>query len=372
MVWLFGLDQLATELVEKKVATAVVVAAAVRTGGAWRTAIGAAGRLSDAADDRAARADTWFDLASLTKPVTALAAARVARRGTIAWGAELGVLLPELASATASSATLEQLLSHRAGLEAHRRFYRHMMDGRTVDRRESLFEAASSRRAPPPSGSEFEPLYSDLGYLLAGEAIARVARLPLDAVLNDEVIAPLRLAMGSARQIRACDASFDRDVAATECAAWRGGTVRGFVHDENAWFWSGEGASGHAGLFGTATAVLTLGEAVVDCLHDRLPQFLTRDEMWPLVKPRPGGTLRAGFDGKSEQGSSAGTRFGPSTVGHLGFTGTSFWCDVDREMVGVLLTNRVHPSRDNDAIRAVRPFAYDRIAAWAERERGTK
>jgi CubicO group peptidase (beta-lactamase class C family) len=241
------------------------------------------------------------------------------------------------------------------------------MEGKQVDRRAALLEAASSRRrAPLPSG-EFEPLYSDLGYLLAGEALARASARPLDVVLETEVIAPLRLEMGSARRLRARDAGFDRAVAPTEIAPWRGGAVRGFVHDENAWFWSGEGASGHAGLFGTASAVAQLGRAVVDAMHGRLDAFLTRAEVENLVKPRPGGTMRAGFDGKSPAGSSAGTRFGPSTVGHLGFTGTSLWCDVDREWVGVVLSNRVYPSRDNDSIRSLRPFAYDRIAQWAER-----
>src|SRR5688500_9564320 len=118
MIKLSSLDRLATDLADKKVAPAVVVAAAVRTGAGWREAIGAAGRLSGARGDLPARANTWFDLASLTKPVTALAAARLARRGKIAFGATLGALLPELASAKASSVTLEQLLSHRAGLEA--------------------------------------------------------------------------------------------------------------------------------------------------------------------------------------------------------------------------------------------------------------
>ena len=90
--------------------------------------------------------------------------------------------------------------------------------------------------------------------------------------------------------------------------------------------------------------------------------------MEPLVKRRPSGTLRAGFDGKSDKGSLAGDAFGPSTIGHLGFTGTSLWCDIDREVVGVILTNRVPPTRDNPLLKRAWPRAYDRIAAWA-RER---
>jgi CubicO group peptidase (beta-lactamase class C family) len=137
------------------------------------------------------------------------------------------------------------------------------------------------------------------------------------------------------------------------------------VHDENAWAFAGEGSAGHAGMFGTVEGVLAVGIALVDGLRGRLDPFLSAAELERLVRPRPLGTLRAGFDGKSEQGSSAGSKFGPHTVGHLGFTGTSLWCDPEREWVGVLLTNRVHPTRSNDAIRAARPLAYDAIADWA-------
>ena len=80
-----------------------------------------------------------------------------------------------------------------------------------------------------------------------------------------------------------------------------------------------------------------------------------------LVKPRPGGTLRAGFDGKSEGASSAGALSGPETFGHLGFTGTSLWCDPGAGVASVLLTNRVHPTRDNPRIRAARPALHDAL-----------
>jgi CubicO group peptidase (beta-lactamase class C family) len=367
------LDRLAKELAaEKRAAWAVVAGAAVRRDDRWVSEIGAAGRLSQHPEDALVTVATWFDLASLTKPIVALAAARLARAGALRLDSPLGALLPEMRGTASEELPLELLLAHRAGLEGNRRLYRALAEGRLPNRRDVLLEAASARRQEigsslPSSG--FEPVYSDLGYLLAGEAMARAAGKALDVVLEEQVIAPLRAAIGSARQVRARDASFDRTVAATEVVPWRGGTLRGLVHDENAWLWSGEGASGHAGLFGSAAGVLAVGRAVVDGLHGRLDWFLTKEELWPLVEPRPGGTLRAGFDGKSEQGSSSGTRFGASTIGHLGFTGTSLWCDVDREMVGVLLTNRVHPSRDNDVIRKVRPSAYDKIGEWADRRR---
>jgi CubicO group peptidase (beta-lactamase class C family) len=80
--------------------------------------------------------------------------------------------------------------------------------------------------------------------------------------------------------------------------------------------------------------------------------------------------LRAGFDGKSAEGSSAGIVCGPRTFGHLGFTGTSLWIDPDAEIVAVLLTNRVHPARDNVKIREARPAAHDALHARALELRG--
>ena len=351
-----------------KVASAVAVGAAVGLARGWVQEFGAAGRLSYAPFEPGVTENTWFDLASLTKPVTALASARLARAGLVDLATPLGALLPELAGTPSASAPLELLLAHRAGLEGHRPLFRNAMHGKIGSRAEMLREAAAARRpdaagAIPPEG--FLPVYSDLGYLLVGEAIARAGGKPLDWLVEELVFAPLELTMGSARRIRAKDAGFEKAVAATEWVAWRAGTVRGLVHDENAWSYSGEAASGHAGLFGTVGAVLMLGRAVVDVLRDRNRSFLTREELWPLVKPRPLGTLRAGFDGKSDAGSSSGAKFGKSTIGHLGFTGTSLWCDVDRQMVGVLLTNRVHPTRENEGIRRARPYAYDRMADWA-------
>jgi serine-type D-Ala-D-Ala carboxypeptidase len=148
--------------------------------------------------------------------------------------------------------------------------------------------------------------------------------------------------------------------APTEDVAWRGGLVRGAVHDENAWALTGYGGSGHAGIFATVDAVLTFGEAVLDALGEGASAWSGADLGW-LVRERPGGTLRAGFDGKSPEGSSAGRVAGPRTIGHLGFTGTSLWIDPDAGAVVVLLTNRVSPSRANGAIREARPRVHDAL-----------
>jgi serine-type D-Ala-D-Ala carboxypeptidase len=364
------MQALALSLVDAhRVAPAAVVAAGVWNQGEWVVEVGAAGRLGTGPDEPPATAATVFDLASLTKPVTALLVARLVREGRLALATPLGALVPEVRQTPSAAVTIEMLLSHRAGLDGHRPLYAPLEREGSLDRRAAVLEAASARRAdaegaPPEEG--FVPLYSDLGYLLAGEAASRAAGADLDRAMDDHVIGPLGIEVASARRFRRWDASFDARVAPTEVVAWRHGTLRGSVHDENAWALSGDGVSGHAGLFGTAAGVIDLGRAILDCAAGRRDGFLTASEIAPLLRPRPLGTLRAGFDGKSDRGSSAGAKFGPRSFGHLGFTGTSIWMDPDRQLVGVLLTNRVHPTRDSDAIRGARPYAYDAIADWAE------
>jgi CubicO group peptidase (beta-lactamase class C family) len=338
-------------------AQSAVVAAARHTPDGWSLGVGAAG---------AADADTPFDLASLTKPLTALALARLERAGVLSRGEALGEVVPELADTRSGGVPLDLLAAHRAGLDAHRQLYAPMLRGERVDRAAALREAANARRedctgSPPADG--FPPLYSDLGYLLLGEAMARRAGADLDAVVEREVVTPLGLRIGSARWWRRHAPDFDARVAVTEDVDWRGGVIRGQTHDENAWALAGDASAGHAGLFGDAVSVVRFGCAVLDALADRAPGWLGSADLGPVLRPRPGGTYVAGFDRRSGDAPSSGARFGARTFGHLGFTGTSVWLDPDAQLVGVLLTNRVHPTRGSDAIRRARPATYDLLAA---------
>jgi len=119
--------------------------------------------------------------------------------------------------------------------------------------------------------------------------------------------------------------------------------------------------AGHAGAFADAGSVVLLGVAVLDALSGRRRDWLTAVELEPLLARRRGGTHCAGFDRRGSDAPMSGRYFGPETFGHLGFTGTSLWIDPERELVAVLLTNRVHPTRASTAIRAARPAAYDRL-----------
>lgn len=348
---------------EVAAAPCATVAGAVRDGGSWRLGLGAAGRLFGDAGS-AAHTATIFDLASVTKPITALTLARLVRAGALRLEQPLGEVVPELAETASGRVPLELLVSHRAGLDGHRPLYAPLVEGRAVDVPASLVTAANARRAEcvgDAPGAGFAPVYSDLGYLLLGRALEVASGLSLDALMVREVVGPLGLDVGSARQWRAKRADFDDQVAPTEEVAFRGGVVRGAVHDENAWALVGDACAGHAGLFGDARSVLALGLSLLEVLADRLPEWLHARELEPLVRERPGGSLLAGFDRRSGAAPSSGARFGARTFGHLGFTGTSVWIDPDAQVVGVLLTNRVHPTRATDAIRRARPRAYDAL-----------
>lgn len=324
----------------------------------------AAGYRSGAAAGTGGEVGRVFDLASITKSMTAVAFARsgLDRR------APLAHYLPELSDTHVAEAPLELLLAHRAGMEAHVALFEPILRDEPFDPEVALRTAADAvrpelRGAPlPPEGHP--PVYSDMGYALAGVAMARALGLTdAGAAIEQLVVAPLAgshrsaWALGTARALGAVD------YVPTEIVPFRGGEVRGLVHDENAWALTGDGGSGHAGIFGTVGAVLDFGQAVLDALRGDGP--LSGFDLGWLVRERPGGTLRAGFDGKSESGSSVGAVMGPRTFGHLGFTGTSLWMDPDADVLVALLTNRVHPTRDNGRLRELRPEAHDALARLA-------
>jgi CubicO group peptidase (beta-lactamase class C family) len=363
------LDAIARRLVvEPRVAPAAAVAIAAYRNGHWRFATGAAGHRTWTRPEPVSP-ETPFDLASVTKSLVAVTLATLARTHELHLDMPLGALLAPARATASAAVSLETLLAHRAGLDAHRSFFEPLRKRRALVRDESLAEAAAARRAncagaAPAFG--FPPVYSDLGYLLAGEAASRAAKLPLDELVRQQVAAPLGLALGSARQWIARDAAFAERVAPTEHVAWRGGLLQGVVHDENAWALGGHGCCGHAGLFGTAPAVARFGAAVLDAARGAgNAAVVSRTAVEPLLRPRAGGTLLAGFDAKAASGSTAGERCGPHTFGHLGFTGTSFWCDPEALVTTVLLTNRVCPTRNHLAIRAARPQVHDALFALA-------
>ncbi len=366
------LDAIAARVVgTHRAAPGAVVACAWRAGDSWAIDEGAAGHLAPGWAE--VTPDTIYDLASVTKPFVAVALARLVRQGPLTLDTRLDVLVRESQGTQSASVPLELLLAHRSGLEGHRPLYAPLVQGKPVSRYRALVEAAGARRPecpgePPAAG--FSPVYSDLGFLLLGEAITRGGGAPLDAAVHAQICEPLGVGIASARQWRARTTQFDDRVAPTEVVDWRDGVVRGQVHDENAWALGEDGMCGHAGLFGTARDVARFGAALIDVVSGRAGGWLTREDLEPLIRVRDGGTLRAGFDGKSETGSSAGANCSSSAFGHLGFTGTSVWIDPEQQIAVTILSNRVQPTRDNDAIKRARPDVNEALFAWARAQRG--
>jgi CubicO group peptidase (beta-lactamase class C family) len=232
-----------------------------------------------------------------------------------------------------------------------------------------IFSEAARRADEGPAGRQ---VYSDLGYIVAAEIVTRATGKDLASHLAREIIEPLALHPLDLAYPSALSPDQQRElqrrVAPTERDEWRGRMVRGEVHDENCAALGGIGA--HAGLFGTAHGVGLFGRAVLDALLGRPTtpagepggtSILLRETIAAALAPRPGGSHRLGWDGKSAADSSAGRRTSPQTFGHLGFTGTSIWCDPTADVVIVLLSNRVCPSRANEKIKGFRPAFHDAV-----------
>jgi CubicO group peptidase (beta-lactamase class C family) len=199
--------------------------------------------------------------------------------------------------------------------------------------------------------------------MLLGELVEVVSRMPIDRFCHERIFRPLGLRATAFVDLSALRtrrlAPVAELIAPTERCPWRKRVLCGEVHDDNAWAMGG--VAGHAGLFASAAEVDRLAGRLRACWRgedDFVPREIVR-EFWsrdPLVE---GSTWALGWDTPSPEGSSAGNRIGRNAVGHLGFTGTSLWIDLERDASVVLLTNRVHPRRDNERIREVRPRIHD-------------
>ncbi len=286
---------------------------------------------------------TLFDVASLTKPVASCLALRLLEAGRLADGDVV---------ASGPHVGLEEVLAHRAGFQAWLPLHEKVPDGAwatPAGRRIVIEEALGSTRSPPG----LRTVYSDLGYIALVPLLEQRAGAGLDEAVRTHVTGPLGLASTVYRP--GTDAS---GIAATERLARRGGTIQGIVHDDNAAAMGG--VSTHAGLFSTARDMGVLAATFLESSRGR-SRFLSRDLAGRAMVPLPGGERTVVWDTKSPHGSTAGRAFSPRSVGHLGFTGCSLWIDPDALIVAVLLTNRIHPSSANEAIRAFRPAFHDAV-----------
>jgi CubicO group peptidase (beta-lactamase class C family) len=319
--------------------------------------------------------DTVFDLASVTKVMSTTACClSLAQSNALRLDDTVGTLLGD---APVASATVEDLLFHRSGLPAFRPFFAEAIATwpRLVDA-DCPSETRASARAhviaaalAAPRAARREAVYSDLGFILLGEIVSKAGGLPLDALFAQRVAEPLGLTAGYRRltappplpaHLAPTGATRPREPAPGQEGMWSTPVVPtrpGEVDDDNAW--AMDGVSGHAGLFGTARDVARYGQAVLE------GRFAPPLVAWGADISTPGSTRALGFDTPSADGSSVGARFGRAgpkgAIGHLGFTGTSLWIDLDRQLVVALCTNRVALGRANIRIREFRPRVHDAI-----------
>lgn len=300
---------------------------------------------------------TVFDLASLTKPLaTTLAVMRLCQQGRIDPDQRLADVLPAAGRSDKRDITIAQLLAHTSGLPDYRPYFRHLAGLSLPERRPRLRRLLLDEPLLHPPGAKM--LYSDLDFMLLEWVVEAAGGQRLDDFLAENVYAYLPAA--SLFFIERGRPTPPAAYAATEQCAWRGRLIEAEVHDENAHALGG--VAGHAGLFGTAAAIHAILVELLAAYHGEPSARLFEPEVvrrfW---QPVPGVGKALGFDLPSGDHPSCGRFFPPDSIGHLGFTGTSFWVHRTRRVAMILLTNRVHPSRENIAIRRFRPLIHDAV-----------
>lgn len=345
---------------------------AVRHGGG-QADIFIAGLVSTLDAARAVQPATVYDLASLTKPLsTVTALVLLIQAGRCQLHDRVESILSELADSPIGTASLWHLLTHSSGLPGWRGYYERLSPTASIpatEQQRGLSRAALVKLIRDEAliyERGVRSLYSDLGFMLLGMIVERCSGVPLQEFFRNQ-IAPLA---GTAQlgfvpaewadNFLQCARRRGGDVAPTEHDTWRGRLLCGEVHDENAA--SLGGVAGHAGLFGTAEAVLAVTGVWLEAYHrrssmldaDLVKEFTCRQTVVP------GSSWALGWDTPSPP-SSAGRFLPEVSFGHLGYTGTSVWIDPLHELEIVLLSNRVHPTRKNERIKAFRPLIHELV-----------
>lgn len=313
----------------------------------------ALGRFTYEPDAPQATTASIFDLASVSKVLATTSMAMILyERGLLDLETPVVAIVPEFAGDALSrhdhrrEITLRMLLAHSSGLPAYEKLF---LRART--RAELLAEAFATPLAAHPGAQDD---YSDIGFIILGVALERIADEALDRFCQREVFGPLGMARTEFNPPPAWRSSIPPTV---DDLSFRKRIIQGEVQDENASALGG--VAGHAGLFSTAEDVSIFAHAM---LSGGRP--ILRPETLALFNRRetsPAGTSRAlGWDTPSSS-SQSGKYFSANSFGHLGYTGTSLWIDPERQRSVTLLTNRTWPDCGNEAIKEVRPKFHDAI-----------
>lgn len=324
---------------------------------------------------------TIFDLASLTKPlVTTAAIAQLLQQNRLCLHDPLQKFLPDFFGKKKSQVTIFHLLNHSSGLPAWQPYYLKIQAQEkktpgflgTLSAKQAIFKMAHAEELKAHPGEISR--YSDIGFILLGEVVEKICEMPLNTYFSKYIVSALKQSeIFFPQRPENPQDIINTDTlhfAATEDSKWRKGVISGIVHDDNAYAMGG--IAGHAGLFATAHGVYQLVQTWLDSIKGKgflspeiAEKFVSRQK--DIMSPT-GASWALGWDSPSVSSgrgslkvSSSGYHFSPSSFGHLGFTGTSIWVDRTHELVVIFLSNRVHPSRENERIRSFRPKLHDLI-----------
>lgn len=306
-------------------------------------------------DEIKIKENTIFDLASLTKVVaTTTAIMQLIKMGQINLWDSLKHYYPELPSGQKEEITIFHLLTHTSGFPAIIRLW-----NQGLNYEEKIKRVLNNPLEDKVGG---KVIYSDLNFILLGDLIWRVTGKRLDEYAKQHIFQPLEMKMTTFNPLKNLPYTGAKDYAATEMCKWRGRIMIGEVHDENAF--SFDGVSGHAGLFSTIDDLgkfmqMLLNNGIykgVRGLSSRSVGMMSKD--WT---PNLGNHRGLGWDLIKNSHSSGGVFFSEAAFGHTGFTGTSIWIDPLLKIGVALLTNRVHPTRENKQIIAFRPLLHNLV-----------
>ncbi|MGW7570177.1 serine hydrolase domain-containing protein [Streptomyces tendae] len=270
--------------------------------------------------------DTPFDLASLTKLFTAVAAVQQIERGTLGIDAEVGAYLPDFRAAARHGVTVRQLLTHTSGLRPELPLY----DCAAFADKEARLRRL---RAEPPVGVPGTYCYSDLNMLLLQQVLERITGRGLDVLVRDGITRPLGM---TATRFGPCPGAAATEDQRRPWAKADRGMLRGVVHDENAWALGG--VAGHAGLFSTGRDLAVFCRTLL-AGGSHGPARILGPDFVELLLAEPG----LGF--ALDQPWFMGELAGRGAAGHTGFTGTMLVLDRVTDTFAVLLANTVHPRR---------------------------
>jgi CubicO group peptidase (beta-lactamase class C family) len=294
-----------------------------------------------------------FDLASLTKVIATTAMAMILyERGLLDLEAAVTAIVPEFAGGSGDNdprrreVTLRMLLAHSSGLPAYEKLFLR------AQTREDLLQSAYT--APLAAAPGVRAEYSDIGFIILGVVLERLADESLDVFCQREIFGPLGMTHTTFNPTTALKDSIPPTA---DDRTFRHRIIQGEVQDENASVLGG--ITGHAGLFSTAEDLAIFAHAILNGGYPILrPSTI---ELFSRRESAPEGTSRAlGWDTPSAP-SQSGKYFSPRSYGHLGYTGTSLWIDPERQLSISLLTNRTWPDCQNQAIKQVRPAFCDAV-----------